>query len=132
MCLVGDHASVCGHMYDERLGRKHRLVLDAGPGAILGGRFELKSRLGAGSTAVGLLVEDLSLDDRPERVLKVAVDDAAARRLEDEASTLRQVNSPRIVKLIDGPLEVAGRRALLLASAGRETLATHLGNRERL
>jgi serine/threonine protein kinase len=106
--------------------------LDAGPGAILGGRFELKSRLGAGSTAVGLLVEDLSLDDRPERVLKVAVDDAAARRLEDEASTLRQVNSPRIVKLIDGPLEVAGRRALLLASAGHETLATHLGNRERL
>ena len=106
--------------------------LDAGPGAVLDGRFTLKSRLGAGSTAVGLLVGDAESPDAPDRVLKVALDDAAARRLDDEADALRRISHPRIVKLLDGPLTVSGRRALLLASAGRETLGTHLGNRERL
>ena len=106
--------------------------LDAGPGAFLGGRFELIGRLGSGSTAVGLFVKDLQAPDAPERVLKVALDDAAARRLADEADALRRLASPRIVKLIEGPIDVAGRRSLLLASAGRETLGTYLGNRERL
>ena len=106
--------------------------LDAGPGAVLDGRFTLKSRLGAGSTAVGLLVTDAEHLDAPDRVLKVALDDAAARRLEDEADALRLISHPRIVKLLEGPFTVAGRSALLLESAGRETLATHLGNRERL
>ena len=106
--------------------------LDAGPGAVLDDRFELVSRLGAGSTAVGLLVKDGPSDDGPQRVLKVALDDSAGRRLDDEAESLRRLTSPRIVKIIEGPLVVGGRRALLLASAGRETLATHLGNRERL
>ncbi|MBB1516009.1 BREX system serine/threonine kinase PglW [Tessaracoccus sp. MC1679] len=106
--------------------------LDAGPGALLGGRFELKSRLGAGSTAVGLLVIDLASEDHPERVLKVAVDDAAARRLDDEAEALRHLTTPRVARLFEGPIDVGGRSALLLASAGRETLATRLGNRERL
>lgn len=92
----------------------------------------MQRRLGAGSTAVGLLVTDLATDDRPERVLKVARDDAAARRLNDEADALRQLNSPRIVRLFEGPLDVGGRRALVLASAGPETLTAHLGNRERL
>lgn len=106
--------------------------LDAGPGAVLDGRFTLQSRLGAGSTAVGLLVADAEHPDAPDRVLKVALDDAAARRLEDEADALRLLSHPRIVKLVEGPLAVGGRRALLLELAGRETLGTHLGNRERL
>nr|NLI49791.1 BREX system serine/threonine kinase PglW [Propionibacterium sp.] len=106
--------------------------LDAGPGAVLDGRFTLVSRLGAGSTAVGLLVTDAEAPDARDRVLKVALDDSAARRLDDEADALRHLTHPRIVKLLDGPLTVGGRRALLLESAGRETLATHLGNRERL
>ncbi len=106
--------------------------LDAGPGAVLDGRFTLTSRLGAGSTAVGLLVSDAEHPDAPDRVLKVALDDSAARRLQDEADALRLISHPRIVKLLEGPLGVGGRSALLLESAGRETLATHLGNRERL
>lgn len=106
--------------------------LDAGPGAVLDARFTLKSRLGAGSTAVGLLVTDAENPDSLDRVLKVALDDAAARRLDDEADALRLIAHPRIVKLVDGPISVGGRRALLLESAGRETLGTHLGNRERL
>lgn len=106
--------------------------LDAGPGAILDGRFTLTSRLGRGSTAVGLLVSDAEHPDAPDRVLKVALDDSAARRLQDEADALRLISHPRIVKLLEGPLAVGSRSALLLESAGRETLATHLGNRERL
>ncbi|BEH01458.1 BREX system serine/threonine kinase PglW [Brooklawnia propionicigenes] len=106
--------------------------LDAGPGAVLDGRFTLTSRLGAGSTAVGLLVHDAEHPDAADRVLKVALDDSAARRLQDEADALRLIAHPRIVKLLEGPLSVGGRSALLLESAGRETLATHLGNRERL
>lgn len=106
--------------------------LEAGPGAILDGRFRLLHRLGEGSTARGLLVQDGLTDGAPERVLKVALDDSAARRLDDEAESLRRLDSPRIVTLVEGPLAVGDRRALLLASAGRETLATYLGNRERL
>lgn len=106
--------------------------LAARPGAVLDGRFALLNRLGAGSTAVGLLVTDAAAPDAPPRVLKVSVDDAAARRLEDEADALRRLKHPRIVRLIDGPFDVGGRRALLLSNAGPETLATHLGNRERL
>jgi len=106
--------------------------LDATSGAILGGRFKLLRRLGAGSTAVGLLVDDPQNPSSQGHVLKVALDDAAARRLADEADALEQLSSPRIVKLVEGPFGIDGRRALLLASAGSETLATYLGNRERL
>ena len=35
--------------------------LEAAPGAVIDGRFRLERRLGAGSTAVGLLVTDLSV-----------------------------------------------------------------------
>src|SRR5699024_5345562 len=87
-------------------------------------------RLGAGSTAVGLLVNDLT--NNRQRVLKVAVDNSAEARLDDEAEVLAQLNSSRVVKLIDGPLEVNGRRALLLTYAGKETLAHALRNNQRI
>ena len=109
--------------------------LDAPPGTLLGQRFELVRRLGSGSTAVGLLVTDRDTDGE-RRVLKVAVDDAAARRLADEAEvlrTLRRLDHPRIVRLAEEqPLRVGGRTALLLDSAGDETLADVLRERPRL
>lgn len=105
--------------------------LDAGAGAVLDGRFTVLKRLGAGSTAVGLLVNDAQRDQK-ELVLKVALDDAAAQRLADEASALASIDHRRIVKLIEGPIEVTGRQALLLESAGRETLTSQLGDRERI
>jgi serine/threonine protein kinase len=109
--------------------------LDATPGAILDRRFRLTRRLGAGSTAVGLLVTDLTIaDSGPDatRVLKVALDDTAATRLSAEAEVLRSLDDPRLVRLVEGPLEVAGRRALLLESAGEQTLAEQLQGRARL
>jgi serine/threonine protein kinase len=109
--------------------------LDAPPGTLLGDRFELIRRLGSGSTAVGLLVTDRTADDQ-RRVLKVAKDDAAARRLDDEAdvlSSLGKRRSPRLVRIVEPtPLQIGDRKALLLESAGEETLADVLRERRRL
>ncbi len=107
--------------------------LDATPGAVLGGRFRLERRLGAGSTAVGLLVTDLAArGSDTERVLKVAIDEHAGTRLAGEAEVLAGLADPRLVRLIEGPLDVGGRRALLLESAGDQTLGEVLRGRTRL
>lgn len=109
--------------------------LEAQPGEILDGRFRLERRLGAGSTAVGLLVTDLSVDGggpEAERVLKVAQHDAAAARLVGEAEVLTGLSGPRLVRMIEGPIEVGTRPALLLANAGSETLGDVLEARTRL
>jgi serine/threonine protein kinase len=107
--------------------------LDAAPDTVLDGRFRLLRRLGQGSTAVGLLVQD-QLADSPdaECVLKVALDDGACARLDDEAEVLRRLGSPRVVKLLEGPIVVGGRRALLLDSTGPQTLTDVLRGRPRL
>ena len=109
--------------------------LAAAPGAVIDGRFRLERRLGEGSTAVGLLVTDVSVaDSGPDaaRVLKVARDDAAAGRIAGEAGVLAGLNDPRLVRLVEGPVEVGGRKALVLESAGEETLGEVLRSRERL
>jgi serine/threonine protein kinase len=109
--------------------------LDAAPGEVIDSRFELIRRLGRGSTAIGLLVTDLAAEGSgPEatRVLKVAVDDAAAARIAGEAQVLAGLTGPRLVRLIEGPLDLGGRQALLLESAGDETLAEVLRSRDRL
>ncbi|MFI8772643.1 BREX system serine/threonine kinase PglW [Gordonia sp. NPDC062954] len=99
--------------------------LEAGPGDDLGdGRFEYKRRLGAGSTAVGILVIDRRAGNA-ERVLKVARDDEAAGRLHDEAHLLGKLNDPRIVQL-SSEVTVGGRDALVVQYAGRTTLAEEL------
>ena len=109
--------------------------LDATPGAVIGGRYRLESRLGAGSTAVGLLVTDLSAGtSAPDvlRVLKVAINDAAGARLRAEAEVLASLNSPRLVRLVEGPIEVGDRQALVLEVAGQQTLGDVLRARARL
>src|SRR5450756_881021 len=95
--------------------------LEAAPGAVIDGRFRLQRRLGTGSTAVGLLVNDLTIAESGQdsvRVLKVAIDTAAAGRLADEAKVLSGLRHPRLVHLVEGPIEVGGRQALVLESAG--------------
>ncbi len=105
--------------------------VDAAPNDVLDGRFRLRRRLGSGSTAVGLLVSDLTRDDPADVVLKVALDDSAGERLSQEAEVLAGVRSPRLVALLEGPLTVGGRQALLLESAGTETLAQAISGRDR-
>lgn len=105
--------------------------LEASPGQVIDGRFRLVRRLGVGSTAAGLLVEDLAAQE--QRVLKVALNDAAADRLRDEAAVLHKIGRhTRLVRIIDGPLLVAGRVTLLLQYAGPETLADVLRTRPRV
>jgi serine/threonine protein kinase len=109
--------------------------LEAPPGSIIERRFRLERRLGKGSTAVGLLVTDLTVANSGQgsiRVLKVAIDDAAARRLADEAEVLGALSNPRIVRLVEGPVEVGSRQALVLEIAGEETLGEVLHRTERL
>jgi serine/threonine protein kinase len=112
--------------------------LEANPGTALAGRFELIRRLGAGSSAVGFLVNDRGASSEGAeaiRVLKVAVDDAASVRLAAEAETLKSLGtspSPGIVRLLEGPIEVGGRRALLLENAGEQTLGQVLRERNRV
>ncbi|MCC3270094.1 BREX system serine/threonine kinase PglW [Arthrobacter gengyunqii] len=107
-------------------------AVDAVPGAVLAhGRFKVLRRLGKGSTAVGLLVEDAN-DGGTQRVLKVALDAKAAQRLHDEAAVLRALTGSRLVRILEGPLMVGDRSALLLESAGEETLSELLRSRKRL
>lgn len=107
-------------------------AVEATPGTVLAdGRFTVVRRLGRGSTAVGLLVKDAD-DDGAQRVLKVAVDAKAAQRLHEEASVLRALSGPRLVKIVDGPLSLGDRSALLLESAGEQTLSELLRERKRL
>ncbi|MDN5916638.1 MAG: BREX system serine/threonine kinase PglW [Pseudonocardia sp.] len=103
--------------------------LEARAGTVLDSRFRVDRRLGAGSTAVGMLVTDFA--DDSSRVLKIALDDAAAARLSEEAEVLRGLDHPRLVSLLDGPLTVGTRTALLLRHAGDQTLGDVLGERRR-
>lgn len=104
--------------------------LEARQGTVLEGRYRVLRRLGAGSTAVGLLVADLAANDAT-RVLKVAVDDAAANRLVAEAQVLRGLDHPRLVRMVEGPVRLGSRSALLLDHAGDHTLAEVLADRAR-
>lgn len=87
------------------------------------GRFTVKSRLGKGSTALGLLVEDSEVTTQnKDRVLKVALDEKAEARLVEEADVLSRVKNRRIVTLHEGPFPLGPTSALLLESAGEDTL----------
>jgi serine/threonine protein kinase len=93
-------------------------VMAARRGAMLfDGRFHVGGRLGMGSTAFALLVEDTANDGRVT-VLKVARTPQLNDRLTAEATALTAVDHPGIVKLLEPPLEIDGHRSLLLSYAG--------------
>lgn len=107
--------------------------LDAQPGDVLDSRFEVLERLGAGSTARALLVNDTTRADADNPVvLKIALDEEKADRIRAEAEVLEEVRERRVVALLDGPLAVGGRTALVLQDAGRESLAELIRREGRL
>ena len=95
--------------------------LTAGKGTVIGS-WTVERVLGKGSTARALLADK----GGEQQVLKVALNASAAQRLTWEAATLRKLADSRIVRLIDGPFEVAGRMVIVLDRAGERTLADEI------
>lgn len=92
-------------------------------GDLVDGGFTVVRRLGRGSSSDVLLVTRAGSDE--ELVLKVALDANHNQRLTAEGETLRKLRHANIVEWRE-TLSVAGRTALLMSSAGKETLAYHL------
>lgn len=99
--------------------------LTVSTGQVVDGDWVVHRVLGTGATARALLVSRTDEDDDGEsqverRVFKVALDAEKAARLRDEAWALDQVGGGAIVKLLEGPRELAGRTVLDLEYAGGE------------
>ncbi|EPZ16557.1 hypothetical protein M622_11640 [Thauera terpenica 58Eu] len=96
---------------------------DAVKGDRLEGGFTVVTRLGRGSSSIALLVQH---DDSGEEfVLKVANDLAHSDNLQAEGEALAKLRHPNIVEYRQ-TLQIAGRTALVLKSAGEHTLAEKL------
>lgn len=116
--------------------------LEAHKGDVLDGGYTVVRRLGTGATATALLVTPPAADPaadgggepageraagRRELVLKVARDEQYVDRLAAEARTLRAMRPHwQVAALVDGPVTIGGRTALVLESAGTRTLAEAL------
>src|SRR5450756_301126 len=102
--------------------------LTAGAGDEIGG-WTVLSQLGTGSTSKALLV---STDggDYARRVFKVALNDAASRRLEREAQQLAPLNDSHVARLLDQPFPAgpadARRTVIGVEYVGEHTLAEEL------
>ncbi|MER6452143.1 BREX system serine/threonine kinase PglW [Streptomyces sp900105245] len=100
--------------------------LEAEPGDVLGGgRWQVRRRLGTGSTSRAFLVRDLRAEEfrtRPLAVLKVAVADRSASILEDEAQVMRRMRADsRVINLVvDEPLRLGERTVLAVEYVGDE------------
>ncbi|MFG2091777.1 BREX system serine/threonine kinase PglW [Spirillospora sp. NPDC048824] len=101
--------------------------LEAVPGDVLSGRWEVRRRLGTGSTSRAFLVRDLHADPaahggRVLAVLKVALSDARAAVLVREAEVMRRLRADsRVIRLVEpDPLVIAGRTVLALEYVGDE------------
>ncbi|APE37127.1 serine/threonine protein kinase [Nocardia mangyaensis] len=96
--------------------------LEAKKGDVLEGGLTVVQRLGSGATAIALLVQV----DGKERVLKVARDEQHADRFASEARVLETLRDRRVAALVNGPIVVGGRTAILMESAGPVTLIEEL------
>jgi serine/threonine protein kinase len=100
--------------------------LTVGKGDEIGG-WTVERVLGKGSTSRALLVTR----DNAIRVFKVALNDAAARRLHKEAEQLGQLNDSHVARLLDPPFEAgppdAKRSIIGVEYVGDHTLADELG-----
>ncbi len=113
-------------VWDELTAPEPEPVIDplkAHKGDRLDGGLTVVRRLGSGATATALLVRT---DDDRELVLKVARDEQHAERLAAEAGVLAKLGHWQVAALVQGPVTVGERTALLLESAGARTLAEDL------
>ncbi|WP_221337927.1 BREX system serine/threonine kinase PglW [Kutzneria kofuensis] len=102
--------------------------LDAVAGNVLAGRWEVRRRLGTGSTSRTFLVRDLTADQargsKALAVLKVALSDERGKVLAREAEIIRGLRpDSRIIQLIEPePLRIGGRTVLVTEYVGDERL----------
>ncbi len=101
--------------------------LDARKGDQLSGGFTVTQRLGSGSTCVALAVEH---EDR-SGVLKVAKESSLNERVRQEATVLRDLTHPNIVKCF-GEFEIDGLASIFIERAGEKTLDQRLRTEGRL
>ncbi|MEV6012296.1 BREX system serine/threonine kinase PglW [Streptomyces sp. NPDC051976] len=99
--------------------------LEAVAGDVLAGRWEVRRRLGTGSTSRAFLVRDLKAEakkTRPLAVLKVALSDRRGEILLHEAEVMGRLRpDSRIIRLVEPePLDICGRTVLALEYVGDE------------
>ncbi|MDA0169809.1 BREX system serine/threonine kinase PglW [Solirubrobacter taibaiensis] len=100
----------------------------ARPGDLVGGYLVVK-RLGRGSTAVALLVED---EAGQQRVLKIAADPERNPRIRDEAAVLARLRDRTIIASHGEAISAAGHDGIVLSYADKGTLAQQLHRDGRL
>ncbi|WP_405088317.1 BREX system serine/threonine kinase PglW [Microbispora sp. NBC_01389] len=133
--LVEDEATApeTAHPEDEAVpAAEEPDPLDARPGDVIDSTWRIEKRLGTGSTSRAFLAENL--DSGRKEVLKVALSDEKASRLEHEASVLSRLGSDsRVIRLArDEPLRVGGRTFIVLDHAGEHTVARKIREDGRL
>ncbi|GAA0974070.1 BREX system serine/threonine kinase PglW [Acrocarpospora macrocephala] len=101
--------------------------VDAVAGDVLAGRWEVRRRLGTGSTSRAFLVRDLRADSRARgarvlAVLKVALSDTRGEVLAREAEVMGRLRpDSRVIRLVEPePLLIGGRTVLALEYVGDE------------
>ncbi|WP_327066321.1 BREX system serine/threonine kinase PglW [Kitasatospora sp. NBC_01302] len=111
----------------ERAEQPEKDPLEAVAGDVLAGRWEVRRRLGTGSTSRAFLVRDLAADPRAPRskalcVLKVALSDSRGEVLAHEAEIMGRLRpDSRIIRLVEPePLSIGGRTVLVLEYVGDE------------
>lgn len=107
--------------------------LDAVAGDVLAGRWEVRRRLGTGSTSRAFLVRDLEAEarrTRPLAVLKVALSDSRSQILVHEAEVMNRLRpDSRVIRLVEPePVHIGPRTALALEYVGDEREATDQGD----
>lgn len=119
---------------DEASAVPEKDPLDAAVGDVFAGRWEIRRRLGTGSTSRAFLVRDLTVTasapganqagrkPRELAVLKVALSDSRGEVLAREAEVMGRLRpDSRIIRLIEPePLRIGGRTVLVLEYVGDE------------
>jgi serine/threonine protein kinase len=105
--------------------------LEARPGDLVGGEWRVAKRLGTGSTSRAFLAT--SERTGRQEVLKVALSDEKAARLEAEARALGRLADSRVIHLArPEPIRIGPRTILVLEHAGELTVARKLRDDGRL
>ncbi|MFF8881843.1 BREX system serine/threonine kinase PglW [Streptomyces flaveolus] len=123
--LTAPAAALDGHAEEETGESADKDPLEAVAGDVLAGRWEVRRRLGTGSTSRAFLVRDLEAETRrtrPLAVLKVALSDSRGEILVREAEAMRRLRPHSgIIRLVEPePLHIAGRTVLALEYVGDE------------